>query len=247
MHARRERAVFAALTMLVVLLSALLGIRYWLRVRSEVTIIDPPPAAGPVEEVQPKLAGGQFRDPAGTPGEAGDSGDDGYRDRKAAPEEILVIHVAGAVIRPGVYRIPAGSRVVDAVEAAGGITSQGDLDLLNLAEPLQDAAKVYVPIKGEAPPAGTGGGTGAGTIPGKINLNRAGLEEFTSLPGIGPSKAGAIVEYRRKNGPFRRIEDLMRVPGIKEGTFEQLRGLVTVSQERGRPRGNTDLGKVQAA
>jgi competence protein ComEA len=149
----------------------------------------------------------------------------------------VVVHVSGAVRRPGLLTLPAGARVGDAIEAAGGPTEDADVDRLNLARPLQDGEHVHLPRHGEElprsadPPAG--GGTGAdasGTdAAGRIDLNRASAAELETLPGIGPAKASAIVSHRDEHGPFRTPGDLRAVPGIGEKTFQRLADLVTVS------------------
>jgi competence protein ComEA len=147
----------------------------------------------------------------------------------ASPGVRLVVHVAGAVVRPGVYEFPAGARVGDAVRAAGGAIATADVDAINLARPLSDGERVYVPRKGEAPPAtdGSGGGGGGGTGA-KININTASVAELDTLPGIGPALAQRIVDYRTQHGPFRTIRDLLRVEGIGEKKFNGLKDLVTV-------------------
>ena len=151
----------------------------------------------------------------------------------AAPVEV-VVHVAGAVSSPGVYRLPVGSRVTDAVTAAGGPLGSAAPDAVNLARILTDGEQVYLPTVEEAaagiaaaPAAGgTGGGGSAG--PGPVDLNAASVADLEALPGIGEATAQKIVDEREKNGPFATPEDLMRVPGIGEKKFESLKDLVTV-------------------
>lgn len=151
----------------------------------------------------------------------------------AAPVEV-VVHVAGAVTSPGVYRLSAGSRVTDAVMAAGGPLGSAAPDAVNLARILTDGEQVYLPTVDEvaagvtAGPAagGTGGGGSAG--PGPLDLNTASVSDLDALPGIGEATAQKIVDEREKNGPFATPEDLMRVPGIGEKKFESLKDLVTV-------------------
>lgn len=136
------------------------------------------------------------------------------------------VHVSGAVARPGVYELPTGARVIEAVEEAGPLP-EADLDALNLAAPLMDGQKIPVPRKGEAArlPAAAGGGSPAGTL---ININTASAAELEALPGIGPSLAQRIVAYREEHGPFRTIEDIKNVSGIGEGRFAQIKDLITV-------------------
>lgn len=150
------------------------------------------------------------------------------------PDEV-VVHAAGAVARPGLYRLPAGSRVADLVDAAGGLAPGADADRINLAAPLEDGQRVYIPRAGEAippenPVAGgpgpDGGGTPSALEP--LDLNQATVDELDTLPGIGPTIAGAIVRYRDEHGPFRSVEQLLDVPGIGEAKLAQLRDLVRV-------------------
>lgn len=129
------------------------------------------------------------------------------------------VHVAGAVSAPGVYALPEGARVVDAVSAAGGLTAQADPDGINLAEPLTDGCKVTVPVQGEqvAPEASTVAvGTDDAADGGKVNVNTATVEELDALPGVGAVLASEIARERDENGPFASPEDLMRVSGIGE-------------------------------
>jgi competence protein ComEA len=143
--------------------------------------------------------------------------------------ETLVVHVAGAVVHPGVYELAAGARVRDAVNAAGGPAADADLDAMNLAAPVRDGERVYVPLPGEAPgPAVIGGGSGASGVPGPVDLNVAGEAELDALPGIGPALAAAIVADREANGPFATVDDLLRVRGIGPAKLDQFRDRVTV-------------------
>lgn len=154
----------------------------------------------------------------------------------AAPPE-LAVHVAGAVARPGLYHLPAGSRVADAVGRAGGKLPGADLDRLNLAARLVDGQKVLVTRRGEPVPAEAagvsgvpaGGSTGPGGWAGEpIDLNSADLAALDSLPGIGPATARAILEERTRRGGFRSVRDLLRVPGIGDTRFARLKDLVRV-------------------
>ena len=162
----------------------------------------------------------------------------------ATPVEV-VVHVTGAVAAPGVVTLDGGARVAEAIAAAGGATGEARLDHLNLARPLEDGEHVHLPVDGEDPPpiatgpgsggaGGPGGGAGgAGGAGGggddSVDLNRATAEELQRLPGIGPSKAEAVVRHREQHGPFAVPGDLREVPGIGEKTFQQLADLVTVS------------------
>ena len=139
------------------------------------------------------------------------------------------VHVAGAVHQPGVYQLPAGSIVQDAIDVAGGPASDADLDRINLAIELRDQQQVYVPREGEthSPPPISGGG-GAADTGALVNINTATAAELETLPRIGPTMAGRILEYREANGPFKAIEDIQNVQGIGLTTFEGLRDLITV-------------------
>ena len=152
----------------------------------------------------------------------------------AGPSEVWV-HVAGAVQLPGLYKLPGGSRVADAVNLAGGPTYDGDTDTLNLAALLKDGEKVVVPIKflSALQPFASGMLPGApnaspSTGIGKINLNSANQAELENLPGIGEVLAQRIIDYRTQRGPFRTIEDIKEVSGIGDKRFEAIRELITV-------------------
>lgn len=156
----------------------------------------------------------------------------------------LVVHVAGAVAAPGVVRLPQGSRVVDAVAAAGGLRSDAEPDRVNLAAPLSDGQRVVVPILGQpdpvelpgsgaAPSPGPGGSTPAdtsvtGALGQPVDLNTATVEQLDTLPGVGPATANAILDHRTSEGPFRSVDELIEVRGIGEAKLEALRDLVTV-------------------
>lgn len=145
--------------------------------------------------------------------------------------ERLVVHVAGAVVTPGVYELASGSRVDDAVRIAGGPEADAELDGLNLAAPVVDGQRVYVPVVGEIDPAVVPSGIDpdAGEVPsGPLDLNTATIEQLDSLPGVGPATASAIVDDRERNGPFATVDDLERVPGIGPAKLAALRDLVTV-------------------
>jgi len=146
-------------------------------------------------------------------------------DLPGAPGEVTV-HVAGRVRRAGVYRLPAGSRVLDAVEKAGGPTPKGDLGGLNLAALLADGEQVVVPAKGAPAPSGSNGAAGADGPPAIVHLNGADVDDLDALPGVGPALAERIVAFGRENGGFRSVDDLLEVPGIGPGRLEALRGLV---------------------
>jgi competence protein ComEA len=141
-----------------------------------------------------------------------------------APPRELVVHVAGAVARPGLYRLPDGSRVDDAIAEAGGAKPKAALDLVNLAAPVADGQQVIVPLRGSS--AALGVDAGAGAPAGKVHLNSATLDQLDELPGVGPVTAQQILSYRDANGAFRSVDELDAVPGIGPATLEQLRPLV---------------------
>ncbi|MDO9099295.1 MAG: helix-hairpin-helix domain-containing protein [Caldisericota bacterium] len=141
------------------------------------------------------------------------------------------VYVAGAVLRPDVYSLPQGCIVKDALAAAGGAAKNADLISVNLAAPLSDGEQITVPLllegvdgtaaPGINPPASTG-------VRAKISINRATLAELDQLPGIGPAKAQAIVDYRKEHGSFKRLEDLQNVSGIGTKTYEDLKSLISL-------------------
>ncbi|WP_251554778.1 helix-hairpin-helix domain-containing protein [Neobacillus muris] len=150
--------------------------------------------------------------------------------------EWLMVDVKGQINQPGVYTAKAGDRVMDVINLAGGFTELADQSQVNLAQHVQDEMVIYIPAMGEAGTgaavaAASGGGTAAGgesQNKGKININKADASELENLPGIGPSKAAAIIEYRETSGPFNTPEDLKNISGIGDKTFEKLKDLVAV-------------------
>jgi competence protein ComEA len=145
----------------------------------------------------------------------------------------VIVHVAGAVRAPGVYELDDGARVDDAVRTAGGPVGEADLDGLNLAAPVVDGQRVYVPVVGEVDPASVPSGmpvdgTDGTASSGPVDLNTATVEELESLPGVGPATAAAIVDDRDRNGPFASVDDLDRVSGIGPAKLAALRDLVAV-------------------
>lgn len=149
-------------------------------------------------------------------------------------EAPLVVDVTGAVPRPGVYEFPTGARVKDAVQAAGGLLAEADKSTINLAAPLEDGQRLEIPyLSGlePTPPPFTGFSSSGNRVGGTgqlIDINTATVEELETLPGIGPTLAQAIVDYRNEFGPFFAIEDIMFVDGIGPDTFEAIKDLITV-------------------
>ncbi|EKP94946.1 ComEA family DNA-binding protein [Thermaerobacter subterraneus] len=210
-----------------------------------------PALQGPEAAGERQAGAGESGDPASPavwaqlyPGAAGAAGRPVRPGAAGGPSgPVLTVHVAGAVAQPGVYLLPAGARVVDAITAAGGPAPAAAPHALNLAAPLADGTRVLVPTQkelaagtfvpardgvtaaapGAAAGTATGGGAGAAGGPqGRIDINRATAAELEALPGIGPALAQRIVADREVNGPFRRPQDLTRVPGIGEKTLAQL-------------------------
>lgn len=151
--------------------------------------------------------------------------------KEEGPTE-LKVHVAGAVVRPGLYTLKPGQRAADAIELAGGPTPAADLGQVNLAARLADGQQLVVPEKGMPPPAAGAGsaatGTGTGGSGGPVNLNSATLEQLEQLDGVGPKTAQKIIDYREAHGGFKSIEELMEVPGIGPAKFEGIKDQVTV-------------------
>ncbi|HEX6312576.1 MAG TPA: ComEA family DNA-binding protein [Acidimicrobiia bacterium] len=193
---------------------------------------------GPAAEATEVPAGGSdpVADPAagGDPTRADPTGDPTGTDPGAAGR--VTVHVAGAVLRPGVVELGAGARVIDGIEAAGGGLPEADLDRLNLAAPLGDGQRVLVQRIGDPPapadPGSAGGGSAGAGDPGAtnqpVNLNTATTEQLETLPGIGPVLAEAIVAERDRRGGFRSVNELRDVRGIGDQRFADLEGLVTV-------------------
>src|ERR687896_2654445 len=140
----------------------------------------------------------------------------------------LFVHVVGAVRRPGLYRLRAGSRIADALARAGGATRKADLALVNLAAPVADGVQVVVPrrLPTAAAAAPASPGAPAGAAQGPVHLNTATLEQLDALPGVGPVTAQKILDYRQQNGGFASVDELDAVSGIGPARMDQLRELV---------------------
>lgn len=143
----------------------------------------------------------------------------------------VVVHIAGAVRKPGLQQLPSGSRVADAIKAAGGFTSTKVQDSVNLARLLVDGEQIFVgalPSSGGTSGSGTFGGTSSTQSGSKVSLNSANQQQLESLPGVGPSLAQRIMEYRSSHGGFRNVEELDDVAGIGSATLSRLRPLVSM-------------------
>lgn len=228
---RRHRVAVAGAVVAVAVLASLV----WAR--------RPPP----IDERLPMTAGGEASTAVSSAGasdgapaaESEAANGDGATTDPAAGE--VVVHVAGAVAAPGVVRLAATGRIVDAVTAAGGLRPDADPDRVNLAAPVSDGQRIVIPVLGQplpeevlaAPPPGAGSAAGSagasGTAPAVVDLNQATAEQLDTLPGVGPATAAAILAYRDESGPFRSVDDLIEVRGIGEARLEALRDLVVVS------------------
>lgn len=153
-----------------------------------------------------------------------DSSDDSTKDDSNTD---IYVHICGAVINPGVYQVPAGTRVYQALELAGGSSDDAYLSGINLADKLADGQKVYIPAEGENAEGILSIDSG-GVQSVMININTASEAELMTLPGIGQSRAKDIINYRVKNGLFESINDIMKVSGIKEAAFEKIKDLIKV-------------------
>ena len=145
-------------------------------------------------------------------------------------QDLITVDVKGAVKAPGIYDLPVGSRVNDAVQKAGGLTEQADSKSLNLAQKVSDEALVYVPSKGEEV-ASQQAGSGAPSSTSKdkkVNLNKASLEELKQVKGLGGKRAQDIIDHRETNGKFKSVDELQKVSGIVAKTIEKLKDYVTV-------------------
>ena len=145
-------------------------------------------------------------------------------------QDLITVDVKGAVKAPGIYDLPVGSRVNDAVQKAGGLTEDADSKSLNLAQKVSDEALVYVPTKGEeAASQQTASGTPPSTSKDKkVNLNKASLEELKQVKGLGGKRAQDIIDHREANGKFKSVDELKKVSGIGAKTIEKLKDYVTV-------------------
>jgi competence protein ComEA len=136
--------------------------------------------------------------------------------------ELITVHIVGAVLKPGVYQLPAGSRVHQLIEICGGFSAEADGDALNQARPLLDGEQIQIMRVGELPQSNSS------VSASKININRATADELTALPGIGAVRAGQIVDHRERNGYFTDIREIMDVSGIGETTFKNIADLIAI-------------------
>lgn len=172
-------------------------------------------------------------DSPGQPAGQSATGEDGHPEGGA---KVCYVHICGAVVNPGVYGLEEGQRIYHVVEKAGGYTQEAAADYLNLAALVGDGMKLIVPTREELLSKSEESLYGTASLPeeadagksGKINLNTATKEALMGLSGIGEAKAGDIIRYREEHGGFRKIEDIMKIPGIKEAAFQKIKDKVTV-------------------
>jgi competence protein ComEA len=216
---RPQLAAYGALALVVLVLGG-----RWMLTRAQGT-----QGTAPAPVVQPPGGG----EAGGGAGETAAGGGSGETAAGASPgaDALVVVHVAGAVRRPGVYRLRKGLRVQDAVRRAGGATARADPNAINLAAPVQDGVQILVPRRGQAAvsaPGAAGAPGGPATPAAPVNLNTATEEQLETLDGVGPATAAKILAWRSEHGGFRSIEDLGQVSGIGPKKLAVLRGKVTV-------------------
>ncbi len=199
------------------------------------------PSAPPIEATLPRAEAS-----AGAAGAAPTAGSSLVGSSTSTSLAALVVQASGAVNRPGVFHLAGSSRVDDLVRAAGGLAPDADADRVNLAAPLADGQRIWIPRRGEAQPpvvvagvggpsaagsgtgVGSGGSSGTSAPPAVVDLNTATAEQFETLPGVGPATAAAILGYRDQHGRFSSVDDLLEVRGIGDAKLEAIRPSVTV-------------------
>jgi competence protein ComEA len=220
---RRQIIAYVAVAVVVVAV----GVRY----------VVLPRQAGP-SEAQAVVLAPLAASPSGAPAAAGGGEPGGSPAASPAPD--VVVYVCGAVRTPGVVRLPAGARVTDALELAGGPTAKAELAAVNLAAQVTDGQQILVPERGAAvasAPSSSGSSSsgalgvspGGGSAPGAlVNINTASLEELDALDGVGPSTAQKIIDYRTENGGFKTVDEIKEVPGIGDAKFAAMKDSITV-------------------
>jgi competence protein ComEA len=225
--AGRQRVAVALLVLLALLGAGLVWARATPRPAGPPTGQD---AAAPADQTLPRAAPDTSAEAGSSAGSSGAAGSPGVAGSPggAGPSGQVAVHVAGRVRHPGLVRLPAGSRVQDAITAAGGVTSGADLDAINLARKLTDGEQVRVPGPGDPPPPPPDAAAGPASPSAPLDLNTATVEQLDTLPGVGQVTAGRIVAYRSAH-PFTTVDELLEVPGIGQRRFDQLKDLVTVA------------------
>ena len=149
--------------------------------------------------------------------------------RPVPTDKPIVVHITGAIPRPGVYALPQGARVQDGISAAGGFLAEAEKTNINLAQSLEDGEKLDIPfVEGASPVLVTPVPEVVSSTTELVNINTASIAELDTLPGIGPTTAQKIIDYRDQNGPFLSIEDIINVSGIGPASYERLKDLITV-------------------
>lgn len=227
---RRQNTGIRVLLCIVIVCFSLAGCKK----ASEADVFDTAPKEDPVS--------GDAREEEETEEPEEDAGT--HEERESRDEAaLLCVYVCGQVENPGVYALPEGSRVVDAIASAGGMTADAADTYLNQAAVLEDGMKIYVPSAEEAKAASASGGEalggaafgGDGSSPSgsekKVNLNTADKEELMTLNGIGESKAESILAYRKEQGAFKRIDEVKNVSGIGDGIFNKIKENITITDQ----------------
>ena len=162
------------------------------------------------------------------PKDSTDEKEDGNQKEEVVEQDLITVDVKGAVKTPGIYDLPVGSRINDAVQKAGGLTDNADSKSINLAQKIGDEALVYVPTKGEDISQATQSNDSNSKENKKVNLNKASLEELKQVKGLGAKRAQDIIDHRETNGKFKSVDELKKVSGIGAKTIERLKEYVTV-------------------
>ena len=166
-----------------------------------------------------------------------DGGSAGADAAEQTPQGDIYVDICGEVVRPGVYQIASGTRLFEVIAQAGGLTAEADINVINQAEAVYDGQKIRIlsyaetsqGVQTASDPSGGQGGSQGSSSDGKVNINRADAAALQTIPGIGPSKAERIIDYRNTVGPFQSIEDIKNVSGIGNKTFESIREYLTIS------------------
>ena len=160
--------------------------------------------------------------------DATDEKEDKNQKEESVKQDLITVDVKGAVKAPGIYDLPVGSRINDAVQKAGGLTDNADSKSINLAQKISDETLVYVPTREEVTSQETPSSSSNSKGNKKVNLNKASLEELKQVKGLGAKRAQDIINYRQNNGKFKSVDDLKKVSGIGAKTVEKLKEYVTV-------------------
>ena len=162
------------------------------------------------------------------PKDSTDEKEDGNQKEEVVEQDLITVDVKGAVKSPGIYDLPVGSRINDAVQKAGGLTDNADSKSINLAQKISDEALVYVPTKEEVANQESYSNATGNKESKKVNLNKASLEELKQVKGLGAKRAQDIIDHRESNGKFKSVDELKKVSGIGAKTIEKLKEYVTV-------------------